>query len=118
MDQVVSERVKDAAETSPLTIDLAIGGMTCAACVARVEKVLGRVPGVVSAEVNLATERARVRASAEVSEAALEAAVRRAGYTARPVSAGTPVAEPGGDDLWHVVARCSRRWRRRRSAWT
>ena len=43
------------------TIDLDIEGMTCAACVSRVEKVLGRVPGVTLAEVNLATHRARVR---------------------------------------------------------
>src|SRR3954452_32340 len=42
-------------------IDLGVGGMTCASCVGRVERALKRVPGVVSAEVNLATERARVR---------------------------------------------------------
>ena len=39
------------------SLDFAIGGMTCASCVARVEKVLSALPGVVSAEVNLATER-------------------------------------------------------------
>ena len=44
--------------TKPLSID--IEGMTCASCVARVEKSLLKVPGVTSASVNLATERATV----------------------------------------------------------
>ena len=44
------------------TIELGVGGMTCASCVAHVEKALRAVPGVIDAEVNLATERARVRA--------------------------------------------------------
>ena len=59
---------------------LAIEGMTCASCVTRVEKALQRVPGVVSAEVNLATETARVAGSSDA--AALVAAVQRAGYEA------------------------------------
>ena len=41
--------------------DIAIGGMTCASCVARVERALAKVPGVVQADVNLATESARIR---------------------------------------------------------
>jgi Cu+-exporting ATPase len=45
------------------TVDLAITGMTCASCVSRVEKVLARVPGVSTAAVNLATERAQVTAT-------------------------------------------------------
>ena len=49
------------------TIDLTIEGMTCAACVTRVEKVLGRVQGVSTAEVNLATNRASVRAAPGVT---------------------------------------------------
>jgi Cu+-exporting ATPase len=67
-------------------IDLSIDGMTCAACVTRVERVLGRVPGVASAEVNLATNRARVRGAGVLDRGALEAAVARAGYTAHPVT--------------------------------
>lgn len=67
-------------------IDLGIDGMTCAACVARVEKVLGRVPGVAEAQVNLATGRARVVGDASVKLDALTEAVRRAGYTATPVT--------------------------------
>jgi Cu+-exporting ATPase len=64
------------------TIDLAIGGMTCASCVARVEKKLNKVPGA-QALVNLVTEAARVTVTAEVEPAALIAAVESAGYTAR-----------------------------------
>jgi Cu+-exporting ATPase len=68
-------------------IDLTIGGMTCASCVNRVERALKRVPGVVSAEVNLATERARVTIlEGAVSADALAAAVRDAGYEASPVA--------------------------------
>ncbi len=69
------------------TIDLGIEGMTCAACVARVEKVLARVPGVESARVNLATGRARVTAAGPPDVAALTAAVARAGYSASEVTA-------------------------------
>ncbi len=60
--------------------------MTCAACVTRVERVLARVPGVASAEVNLATNRARVRGAGALDPAALEAAVAKAGYAAHPVT--------------------------------
>ena len=64
------------------SVDLAIHGMTCASCAGRVEKALIRVPGVVSAEVNLALERARVAIAGSVSEADLLQAVERAGYRA------------------------------------
>jgi Cu+-exporting ATPase len=47
-------------DVSTETMDLAIGGMTCAACVAHVQKALNKVPGVVEANVNLATEKATV----------------------------------------------------------
>jgi len=60
---------------------LDIEGMTCASCVARVEKRLGRVEGV-EAAVNLATETARVRYPADLDPAALIDAVRSAGYDA------------------------------------
>ncbi len=74
---------------------LAIEGMTCASCVARVEKALLRVPGVVSAEVNLATETATVAvATRRIDEAALLAAVERAGYVGRPLHEG-PATKPG-----------------------
>ncbi|WP_174714770.1 heavy metal translocating P-type ATPase [Actinomyces sp. oral taxon 897] len=63
-------------------ITLGVEGMTCASCVARVEKKLSRLDGV-SASVNLATETARVTAPAGISDDDLLAAVARAGYTAR-----------------------------------
>jgi heavy metal translocating P-type ATPase len=62
-------------------VELALEGMTCASCVARVEKALKAVPGVTSAIVNLATERASVSGTADV--AALTRAVADAGYEAR-----------------------------------
>ncbi len=74
----------------PADSELAIEGMTCASCVGRVEKALKAVPGVVSATVNLATERAFVRGNADA--ALLVQAVEATGYGARPVD------RSGGDD--------------------
>lgn len=73
--------------------ELAIEGMTCASCVARVTKSLERLPGVQSAGVNLATERAVVDHNPSVDIAALQAAVERAGYHAHPVETGSFTAE-------------------------
>ncbi|MGA5704167.1 heavy metal translocating P-type ATPase [Peterkaempfera bronchialis] len=87
---------QEAEGVAPVTTDLAVGGMTCAACVSRVEKRLARIPGV-SAGVNLATGRARVLHPPGVPVADLVAAVERAGYTAEPV-AGTTPALPGEED--------------------
>ncbi|GAA5073300.1 heavy metal translocating P-type ATPase [Lysobacter panacisoli] len=64
-------------------VDLSVTGMTCASCVARIEKALRNVPGVLEASVNLATERAHVRVGDRVEDAALIAAVRGAGYEAQ-----------------------------------
>ena len=64
-----------------LTVDLDIEGMTCASCVSRVERRLERIDGV-HAQVNLATERARVRYAPGVEVAELVEAVRSAGYAA------------------------------------
>ncbi len=74
------------------TVDLAVSGMSCASCVGRVERALLAVPGVLSAEVNLATERARVRVLAGAAGPdELLAAVRAAGY-----DPALPAAEPLG----------------------
>ncbi|MET8689947.1 heavy metal translocating P-type ATPase [Streptomyces sp. NPDC004732] len=64
-----------------VTTDLAVGGMTCAACVKRVEKRLGRLDGV-TATVNLATGRARVSHPPHVTPDELVTTVQQAGYTA------------------------------------
>jgi Cu+-exporting ATPase len=66
---------------APSALDLKVEGMTCASCVARVEKALRKVPGVVDATVNLATETATVHSDSPVAEAAI-AALRKAGYEA------------------------------------
>jgi len=64
------------------TIELAISGMTCAACATRLEKVLGRVEGVRAASVGLAGERARMEVWPGTPAAHLVAAVARAGFGA------------------------------------
>ncbi|WP_313398763.1 heavy metal translocating P-type ATPase [Stenotrophomonas sp.] len=71
------------AVSAPAAQELLIEGMTCASCVGRVERALKAVPGVQSASVNLATERASVQGSAD--RAALLAAVSKAGYAASVV---------------------------------
>src|SRR5579871_2879853 len=79
------QKAAELATTS--TIELAIGGMTCAACVRKVEKALGKVPGVSVANVNLVTERASVTYDpSSASDALLVAAVERVGYEAGPLS--------------------------------
>jgi Cu+-exporting ATPase len=69
-------------------LELGIEGMTCASCVRRVERALSAVPGVLEVQVNLASERATVRALAGLEEAALGAALSRAGYTLSAAEAG------------------------------
>jgi Cu+-exporting ATPase len=62
------------------TVDLPVLGMTCAACVRRVEKAVSAVPGVSSADVNLALSRARVELDAGAAIEPAIAAIRDAGY--------------------------------------
>ncbi|HEX2863930.1 MAG TPA: copper ion binding protein, partial [Deinococcales bacterium] len=74
-------------DARPETVEFGVTGMTCANCVARVERSLKAVPGVLSASVNLATERARVEFLAgDASSDALGAAVEEAGYGVVPLS--------------------------------
>ena len=91
------------------SVTLAIDGMTCASCVSRVEKALLRVPGVVRAEVNLATETATITAATRhIDEATLMAAVERAGYVARRLqgeagAAAASVASRRAAEWWPVA---------------
>ncbi len=64
-----------------------VQGMTCASCVGRVEKALAKVPGVLAASVNLATETADIRTDGSVPAAAVAKAVAAAGYSLAPVEA-------------------------------
>ena len=71
-------------QATTASMDIAIGGMTCASCSGRVERALKKVPGVQEAAVNLATETARiVYADSEQMQARLRRAVRDAGYEVR-----------------------------------
>ncbi|MER6957939.1 heavy metal translocating P-type ATPase [Streptomyces sp. NPDC000618] len=81
-----------------LITDLTVGGMTCAACVTRVEKKLGKLDGV-TATVNLATGSARVSHPAAISRDELVATVEKAGYTAalpQPPEKREPADDDGG----------------------
>ena len=62
------------------TLTMSVGGMTCASCVRRVERKLGKLDGV-KAEVNLATESARITLTSPHTDEELEAVVNAAGYT-------------------------------------
>ncbi|MFE5173304.1 heavy metal translocating P-type ATPase [Streptomyces sp. NPDC056634] len=76
-------------------VELAVGGMTCASCSARIEKKLNRLDGV-TASVNLATEKAKVAYAPGVEVADLVATVQKLGYTAEPVVREEP-AEAAAD---------------------
>ncbi|MFO1495857.1 MAG: heavy metal translocating P-type ATPase, partial [Lysobacterales bacterium] len=87
------------------TLRLQIAEMSCAACVARVERALLRVPGVQAASVNLATEIASVDVAPGTATEALVQAVAAAGYRAAPLvehTASAP-APPSRDWLWAAL---------------
>lgn len=110
----------DGSAAPAVEVELAISGMTCASCVARVEKKLGKLPGV-TAVVNLATEKARVELSPQaedVEDSTLVGTVVKAGYGAtvlrrirvgadgqREVSAGVDAADAEAAAARASVAR-------------
>ena len=93
----------DTVPGKPDSIQLAVSGMTCASCVARVEKALLKVPGVTSASVNLATEKVTVHASSQIPIAALLSAVEKAGYGAQLVEPAKPAAARRLAPWWPVA---------------
>jgi P-type Cu+ transporter len=101
---MLTEAVRKAGYEVPSTeTALLVEGMTCASCVARVEKALRKVPGVSSASVNLATEKATIHALPSVPVSALKAAIEKAGYAAKELQARKP--EPAHRlPLWWPVA--------------
>ncbi|MBU6153645.1 MAG: cadmium-translocating P-type ATPase [Bdellovibrionales bacterium] len=72
-----------------------IKGMTCASCVNTVEKAIRAVPGVLKVEVNLVTEKARVRSETDIPDELMEGAVVQAGYGLMLESADQSVAHEG-----------------------
>lgn len=78
---------------------LKIKGMTCAACVRRVEKVLQRAPGVQQATVNLATETAEIELAQPIEVDILVEAVRKAGYDAEPIASELPEQDKTAQSL-------------------
>jgi Cu+-exporting ATPase len=95
----------DASNLSISQIDLGIGGMTCASCVSRVERVLKKQVGVSEATVNLATESARIQVNVGEDQAAtlarLKRAVRDAGYEPRAMDA----LDLDSGETWHGISR-------------
>ena len=86
------------------TISFAITGMTCASCVGRVEQALARVPGVLKATVNLATERATLQiAAGAVTTDTLLDAVKRAGYGAAAVETDSGKSTPFSNPALPVI---------------
>ena len=80
------------------TVELVIGGMTCASCAARIEKKLNKLEGV-AATVNYATEKAKVTYAGSISQRDLIATIESTGYTAEPPAAKVvSVAAPGSGD--------------------
>lgn len=78
---MATEVIDAPAKAAPIVLD--VTGMTCAACAARIEKVLSRTPGIEAANVNLALERAEVVAPS-LAATDIVAAIERAGFGARP----------------------------------
>jgi cation-transporting ATPase V len=90
-----------------LPVDFEVQGMTCGSCAVRVQRVLGRQPGVTRAEVNFATGRARVVPDGPVAVPDLQAAVERIGYQITPIASAVPTGQAGAE------ARAAAGWRRR-----
>lgn len=102
---LLAEAVRKAGyEVMTQSVEVQIDGMSCATCVGRVEKALFKVPGVLKASVNLATEKATVEVLSSVTFATLAAAIVKAGYSAKPVAAQQPKAAPSLIPEWWPVA--------------
>ncbi|GBR18962.1 heavy metal translocating P-type ATPase [Asaia spathodeae] len=84
-------------------VTLLIGGMSCAACSARVEKILNRLPGV-TASVNLATEQALVQVvNGAADETVLVRAIEKAGFSAEPAQEQAPSRKDGSEQRRAVI---------------
>ena len=98
MSTITGESAAGPPDVATRSAELAVGGMTCASCAARIEKKLNRLDGV-TATVNFATETAQVRFPAAVSTGDLISVVEQAGYTAAlPAPPGTAAGAAGEAD--------------------
>ncbi len=95
--------------TAPRTLEYEVEGMTCGSCAARVQKTLGKQPGVTDAAVNFATGKARIQLDGDVRVEDLQGAVERIGYGLH-VPAPVPA---GGDDAPSHEEAAARSWLRR-----
>ncbi|MDO6385852.1 heavy metal translocating P-type ATPase [Uliginosibacterium sp. 31-12] len=86
------------------TLQLDVGGMSCASCVARVEKALLKQPGVEVAEVSLATESARIETRLDADPAPLLAALEKAGFPSRLHQAAAPAAGASAGQRWQLFS--------------
>ncbi len=87
---------------------IGIEGMTCGSCVARVEKALKKIDGVLATSVNLATESARITAAPRVTQAMLLQAIRSAGYTGHAAAeAASDAARAAQKREWLPVLLCA-----------
>jgi Cu+-exporting ATPase len=116
-DAVMAATAVQAVEKAGYTVPqerfhLAVGGMSCASCVGRVETALRSVPGVASASVNLAGESAEVIAPrGSVDAAVLIASLRKAGYDARPFDDAATDAAPAVAQRAEAAAKARARER-------
>jgi copper-transporting P-type ATPase V len=94
MSETTTETTTEVSPGMATSLDFTVRGMTCGSCAPRIQRVLGRQPGVSSAEVNYATGTARVLLTDRRSdEDALRAAVAKIGYRLAPLRREAPVAE-------------------------
>ena len=97
-DAVLAAIRKAGFDVAPQVLELGIGGMSCAACAARIEKVVRRLPGV-EGSVNFAAETARVHYTPGLADpAAIVAAIAKAGFTATPIAGRDREAERARKD--------------------
>ncbi|MDJ1137899.1 heavy metal translocating P-type ATPase [Streptomyces iconiensis] len=97
MSTTTPESAKSAEDTGTAQVELAIGGMTCASCAARIEKKLNRMDGV-EATVNYATEKAKVSFTDGIAVDELIATVEATGYTAAPPAPARTEGQGGGGE--------------------
>lgn len=105
-DAVLAAIRKAGFDVAPQALELGIAGMSCAACAARIEKVVGRLPGV-EGSVNFAAETARVHYTPGLADpAAIVAAIAKAGFTATPIAGRDREAERARKDAeFHAELR-------------